>query len=374
MFIGFWMKTAIEKVLPSKRKNYFLLSGRGALFLALSLLEGAKLNGTNRGTNFIDKKGEVLIPAYSPQGVISPLKKIGIGYRFYDINPDFSLKFDELRRKITDRTIAILIIHNFGFPQDIKTAKELCEKNTLWLIEDCAQGFLSRYEDGKLLGDYGDLSIFSLTKTLKIPDGAVLSVLPSISNSNSINGINFDINPNLMSRLYQTLRNKAIQSESHFGKSLFYKVSYHLLNSFLVSPYPMSDYAISKLENIDFESIIKKRRENFKIYLDFIDDFGISGDNGVFIPFPKLKKGVCPFGFPLLVERRDKIFKRLKEGGIYSLKSKGWNFISEEEANEFPSSWKIINQIIVLPASQETNQETIKKACKIIRDCLHRKL
>jgi len=367
------MNRKIEEYLPVKRNNYFLLSGRSALFLAFSILSDdgeENVVRKNIGRSSDIKKAEILIPAYSPQGVISPIKRFGLRYRCYDINPDFSLNSEEIKGRITDKTKAILIIHNFGFPQDIKMIKEICEVNGLRLIEDCAQGFLSRYENGTLLGEYGDFSVFSLTKTLKIQDGAVLSTLSA--NSYSGNGIKFEIRPTLLSRVYQTLRKRAIQSESPVGKSVLYKVSYHLLNSFLVSPVPMSDSAMSDLEKVDFEEIIRRRRENFKMYLDFISEFGVSENKRVFLPFPSLKQGTCPFGFPLLVEsgERDVIYNRLKKEGIYCLKSKGWDLIQEQEANKFPNSWRIIKQILILPVSQDTSEGTVEKACEIVGDSL----
>ena len=71
---------------------------------------------------------------------------------------------------------AILAIHYFGFPQNLRPFKKYCENTGAILIEDAAHSFLSRDENGKELGHESDFCLFSFRKTLFIPNGAGLKV------------------------------------------------------------------------------------------------------------------------------------------------------------------------------------------------------
>jgi perosamine synthetase len=56
--------------------------------------------------------------------------------------------------------LGILPVHLFGYPFKINEIKDIAKKNNLFLIEDCAQAHGSKY-NGKNVGSFGDLSIFS---------------------------------------------------------------------------------------------------------------------------------------------------------------------------------------------------------------------
>ena len=67
------------------------------------------------------------------------------------------------KRKITDKTKAVIVPHMFGYPADLKEIKELCEEYNLYLVEDCAQAIGALY-NGKKVSTIGDISIFSFMR------------------------------------------------------------------------------------------------------------------------------------------------------------------------------------------------------------------
>lgn len=75
---------------------------------------------------------------------------------------------------ITERTRAILVVHQFGIPADMDSIMELAQKYDLKVIEDCAQAHGGRYK-GQYVGTMGDVGIFSLNvnKTIQTGEGAV---------------------------------------------------------------------------------------------------------------------------------------------------------------------------------------------------------
>ncbi len=81
---------------------------------------------------------------------------------FADIEPDyFCLNPDDIERKITPRTKAIIVVDIFGQPFNVERIKEIAKKNNLYIIEDCAQAPGAKYNN-EFAGTLGDIGIFSL--------------------------------------------------------------------------------------------------------------------------------------------------------------------------------------------------------------------
>lgn len=72
-------------------------------------------------------------------------------------------------RIVTDKTKAILVIHEFGYP--FKNLSELKQKYNLPIIEDCAYAYLT-FDDE--IGKVGDFVIYSLPKIFNMQMGAIM--------------------------------------------------------------------------------------------------------------------------------------------------------------------------------------------------------
>ncbi|MFA4702000.1 DegT/DnrJ/EryC1/StrS family aminotransferase [Pyrococcus kukulkanii] len=90
---------------------------------------------------------------------------------FADIDPKtFNLNPDDVLEKITNKTKAILVVHLYGQPADMKAFKEITEDYKLYLIEDCAQAHGAEFE-GKKVGTFGDVAAFSFYPTKNMTTG-----------------------------------------------------------------------------------------------------------------------------------------------------------------------------------------------------------
>ena len=116
---------------------------------------------------------EILAPAYHCGIEIEAIHRAGISLRFYDATPDLAPDESELEALRTPSTRGLLLIHYFGFPQDSVRWRRWCDQRGIMLIEDCAQSWLTT-RDGVPSGALADIAIFSLYKSLPIPDGAAL--------------------------------------------------------------------------------------------------------------------------------------------------------------------------------------------------------
>lgn len=82
----------------------------------------------------------------------------------------FNLDPDDLERKITDKTKAVIAVALYGLSPDYDRILEIAAKHNIVVIEDNAQAVLSRYK-GRILGTIGDMASFSFENTKHISCG-----------------------------------------------------------------------------------------------------------------------------------------------------------------------------------------------------------
>lgn len=124
----------------------------------------------------VDREGTVLVPAYVPGGLVATILDAGFDVRYYPVETDLSVEAAAFRDRLdTVDPTAVVIIHYLGFADDDyqRMLSAASERDTL-VIEDAARGLFSRDKDGRLLGTTGDISLFSLYKTLPAPNGGLI--------------------------------------------------------------------------------------------------------------------------------------------------------------------------------------------------------
>jgi len=90
---------------------------------------------------------------------------------FADINPEtYNIDPEKLEEKITNKTKAIMPVHIFGNPCDMKAIQDIAVDYDLKIIEDCAQAHDATI-DGKHMGNFGDLGCFSFYGTKNLVSG-----------------------------------------------------------------------------------------------------------------------------------------------------------------------------------------------------------
>ncbi|VEP11246.1 TDP-4-oxo-6-deoxy-D-glucose transaminase [Hyella patelloides LEGE 07179] len=114
---------------------------------------------------------EVIMPSYTFVSTANAFVLRGGVPVFVDIRPD-TLNLDEtkIEQAITERTRAIVPVHYAGVSCEMDTIMEIARKHNLLVIEDAAQGMVSRYK-GKPLGSIGHLAAVSFHDTKNIISG-----------------------------------------------------------------------------------------------------------------------------------------------------------------------------------------------------------
>lgn len=131
------------------KNTQYVFAGKSALALILGYLRKCGV--------LSDKSEQVLVPEW-------------LGTWVYMTIHNYCFPTTVMNKKIR----AIMVYHQWGFPQRMEKIEAFARKHKLFLIEDCAHTIDSTYK-GKRAGTFGDASIWSLSKFFSTPVGGGLS-------------------------------------------------------------------------------------------------------------------------------------------------------------------------------------------------------
>jgi len=114
---------------------------------------------------------EVIMPSYTFVSTANAFVMRGAVPVFVDIRPD-TLNIDEtlIEAAITPKTRAICVVHYAGVGCEMDAIMAIADRHGLVVIEDAAQGIMSRYQ-GKPLGSIGALAALSFHETKNVISG-----------------------------------------------------------------------------------------------------------------------------------------------------------------------------------------------------------
>lgn len=125
----------------------------------------------------IGKGDEVICPSMSYVASSNSIKYVGATPVFAEVNPEnYNIDPVHAEKLITDKTRAILIVHQIGMPSDIDAFTSLANKYNLILIEDAACAAGSSYK-GKKIGSHSELVCFSFhpRKVITTGEGGMIT-------------------------------------------------------------------------------------------------------------------------------------------------------------------------------------------------------
>ncbi len=141
-----------------RRYAVALTNGTAALEIAVKALS-------------IGEGDEVIMPSFTIISCAQAIVKSGAVPVLVDSDySTFNMCVQEIEAKITSRTKAIMVVHIYGLPVDMKPVLELSRKYNLKIIEDAAEMHGQTY-NGKMCGSFGDISIFSFYPNKHITTG-----------------------------------------------------------------------------------------------------------------------------------------------------------------------------------------------------------
>jgi perosamine synthetase len=125
----------------------------------------------------IGKGDEVIVPTLVYVAVPNMVMFTGATPVFVDsLHGTLQMDPEDIRRKITPRTRAVIAVHNYGHSCEMDSIKSICESHKLFLVEDCAEALGGKYK-GRHVGHWGDFSTYSFfgNKTITTGEGGMLT-------------------------------------------------------------------------------------------------------------------------------------------------------------------------------------------------------
>jgi perosamine synthetase len=132
-------------------------SGTAALHTALGALD-------------LNPGDEVITAPITDLGTIIPILYQNAIPVFADIDDSYTMDPNEVEKKITSRTKAIIAVHLFGNACDMEAMVKISRKHNIPLIEDCAQAHMTEYKS-KYVGTFGDIGCFSFQQAKHMTTG-----------------------------------------------------------------------------------------------------------------------------------------------------------------------------------------------------------
>jgi len=119
---------------------------------------------------------EVIVPTFTYIASVNTILQAGAKPVFVD-SLEQTLQVDpvSIAKAITSRTRAVMAVHLYGHPCDMTQIELLCRKNSLWLVEDCAEG-VGTWWQNRHVGTFGDVATFSFfgNKTITTGEGGMV--------------------------------------------------------------------------------------------------------------------------------------------------------------------------------------------------------
>jgi CDP-4-dehydro-6-deoxyglucose reductase, E1 len=352
----------VEKFFSKKYKRYALLvnSGSSANLLALSLIVN-KLGKYNLSNN-----DEVIIPTLCWSTSLYPILQMNLKPVFVDIDlENLNIDIDKLKKKITPKTKAIMLVHALGNCTSMNKLKKLCSNKNITLIEDCCEALGSKYNN-KYLGTFGNISTFSFYFSHHITSGEGGLVLCKNKEDYKIL---LSLRAHGWSREVDQLHgNKKNKFDKLFN---FINLGYNLRLTDIQA-------ALLSDQSKKIDQFRKNRIFNYELILKSFQNNKILNENLIFIKKQKNSQ-ISWFSFPIILKnfnkiKRDNLCIKLNKVGIetrpiisgdFTKQKVIKSFLKDVSYEKFPKVDVVTNSGFMIGiSSDKINKKVVERLCK----------
>jgi perosamine synthetase len=306
-------------------------SGTAAIFLALAGL------GVGPGD-------EVIVPDITFIATANAVTLTGARPVLADVNPQtLTLSPEAAAQVITRRTRAIVPVHISGRSADMPALLELARCAGLFVVEDAAEGLLSRYGDRYLgtLGDAGALS-FSPNKTITTGQGGMVLTDDAV-----------------LHRRLRELKDQGRAVQGTGGDDLHPCVGYNFKLTNL-----QAAVGLGQMEQLGGR--IERLKQIYEGYSQ-----GLAGVPGVSLPGFRTDRGESPQWVDVLADERDTLHDHLLARGMHCRRF--WFPLHTQAPYrqpdaEFPHSTRVIPHAMWLPSAFTMSDQDVERVCAAIRE------
>lgn len=316
-----------------KNLKYFLkgryiktvASGHDAILLSLLFLK-------------LTSKDEIIFPV-NAYPTVFPIVQTDAKPIPCDVDENGLINPMEIIKKLTKNTKAVIITHLYGLVCNMDQIKKAIADKNIFLIEDCAQAFGSKYKN-KFVGTLGDFGCFSFYPTKNLgtlgDGGAILT------------------------------KNKDAHNYFTMAKSYGEQKKYFSIFPSSHSRMPEIQAGILNIFLKNIKENFSKRKQLTKYYLKKIDDLKLTLYIRALYPVNNLSISPIQHLFVIAVEKRDQLRKYLNENGIPNLIHypypihfvPAFKYLGYKDG-QFPVSEKLSRNILSLPFHQYISKKQI---------------
>lgn len=309
--IGGYFEIEEEGIGIFPHKDAILLNtGRNALEYILSALGSIK---------------KIYLPYYTCEVVLEPINKLKIPFQYYHIDQNF-----EIADSITLDDDEYIIVNNYFGIKDAYIAK-IADFFKDQIIVDCAQAFFAPIISNTKM-------FYSMRKFVGVPDGGVAYGIIC----DKLKEYSIDDSSDRLNHLY--LRK---EKGPEAGFKVYQENEGKLDNQDIKQ---MSKFTKEKLANIDYQSIINKRRENFCYMHSLLKYTNV-------LQIPEITSFASPLVYPYMPENRDDLRTKLIGNRIYV--AKYWPNV--KPLSTFELEVNFADNIIPIPIDQRYNKDILNE-------------
>lgn len=292
----------------------------------------------------ISKGDEVIVPSFSFIASANSILFCNAKPVFCDVNPKtFNIEVNKIENLITGKTKAIMPVHLYGQPADMRPITDIAEDYDLKVIGDACQAHGAKY-NSKMIGSFGDVECFSFypTKNMTTGEGGMIT-------TNS-----------------EELAEKAYSIRNH-GRE---KNRWGYEHSRLGYNYRMTDIAaaigIEQLKKLP--KFNEKRRENAK-YLNE----NLSEIKEIATPIVLKNAEHVYHLYTIRCKDREKLIYQLKKNevgcGIYYPKPLHfYKHLKQYAHRDLKNSEILANEVLSLPVHPALNEQDLQKIVEVVSE------
>ena len=310
-------------------------SGTSALYL------GLKAIGVGPGD-------EVIVPDLTFIATANAVDMCAASPVLADVDSDtMNLGVDAVKEAITEKTKAIIPVHVSGRPAPIDEIVELAKEYGLYVVEDAAEAFMSKFK-GKYLGTYGVMGCFSFSPNKIVTSGQGGLI---VTDDDEIN------------ELLRPLKDQGRPKRGTGGDDSHDSIGYNFKFTDI-----QAAVALGQLTYL--EDRMKRLVRNHRIYvenLSQLEDLRLYGFD--------VDCGVLPLWTDVYSKKRDELDLFLQKHDVDCRRL--WHPLHRQKAykmpdSRFPSSLDVSSHSMWLPSAYTLNDGEVLKVCDLVLEFLNR--
>lgn len=335
---GYQADRRIATGLGDPHKMSFVANGRSAMMLASRSVYWMPDEGRNRA----------LLPAYLCHSMIQPFVELGLQVCFYRVGSDLSINPTDVSECIDGTVRAVLLMHYFGFEQEIRLDSWLAERfPDVTVIDDRTHMLFADLRTRTTSA--AAIRVYSPRKWGPLPDIGIVVWPDSLSQASS-GAAPLDKGYDHGFALWRLI--------GVLLRALFFAWPSESLRRLSLRPFHKADALLDRRIQLRTASPISRflwrhwnsavvwhtRRSNFQYLLDNWPSKEIQPLYDV------LPKTVCPLGFPIRTLERESLRRHLISKEIFP--PIHWLRPSEVSADDFPEAARLAEQELTIPIDQ----------------------